>query len=299
MDSGLLTQLCRASVQKGHEPERDVPWGSAPAQDPQPILPDTVASLAGLPEFAGLSPAQRARVARHEASSMFSAFVRFEGFLNERLADWVTRFAASSEIGSYALHVIEEEARHSRMFLRLIDELGTGSYARRGLLGRLEACGMAAMRRSQPLFLFGMLAVEEISDAYFARILDAPGGHPVLRAVCRIHRIEESRHMAFARDWLRESYAAAGRFERLALRLLAPAILTLTFEVFVPPEVYQRAGVVSDRRSALRLWRRARSSAQRVALRRECSARLTRLFDEMGAIPSATRPLWQAARLLA
>lgn len=299
MDSALLAQLCRASVQKGHPPERDVPWGSGLAQDLDPLLPDSVASLAGLPDFASLSPALRASVARHETSAMFSAFVRFEGFLNERLADWVTRHAAASEIGSYALHVIEEEARHSRMFLRLVDELGTGSYARRGGLGWLEACGMSAMRCSHPLFLFGMLAVEEISDAFFARILAAPGGHPALRAVCRIHRIEESRHMAFARDWLRESYAAAGRFEQLALRLLAPAILMLTFEVFVPPEVYQRAGIASGRRSALRLWRRVRASAQRRALRRECSARLTRHCEEMGAIPRAIRPLWQAARLLA
>jgi len=300
LDALLLAQLCRASLDKSHEPEREVPWGTGPAEDGEPILPAALLSLGGLPDAVARAPAPAlAALARHETASMFSTFVRFEGFLNERLADWITRARPGDGIAPYALHVIEEEARHSRMFVHLLEELGVGGYPRRGGLGALEALGMAAMRRSRLLFLLGMLGVEEISDAFFVRILAAPRGHPVLRSVCRIHRIEESRHIEFARQWLRESYAAAAGAERLLLRLLAPAILTLIFEVFVQPDVYRRAGLATSRREGLRLWRRARRSPERAALRRECSARVTRLLREIGAIPRSTRPLWRAARLLA
>lgn len=299
MDAGLLSQLCRASLEKGFQPERDVPWGSPPLPEAEPILPDPVLSLHGGADFGRVAPLLRARLARHEVASMFSAFIRFEGFLNEWLSGWVTLAEPGDGITRYALHVIEEEARHSRMFARLIGELGVGAYPRRGWLGLCESAGMGLMRRSRLLFLLGMLGVEEISDALFARILAAPGGDPVLRGVCRIHRVEESRHMEFARQWLRESYAEAGPAERWLLRVLAPAILSLIFEVFVDPDVYRRSGVAPGRRQALALWWRTRRSAPRRALRRDCTARITRLFEEMGAIPASTRPLWQAARLLA
>ena len=128
MDAALIDRLCRASEAKRFDPVKDVPW-DVPFDEREPqAVPDSLLSLSGRPEFAALSRDQRRTLARHEIATLFSIFVRFEGLLNENLARAIQKIDPADPFVAYALHVIEEEGRHSRMFVRLVEATGVGSY---------------------------------------------------------------------------------------------------------------------------------------------------------------------------
>ena len=293
-----LSRLCEASLSKFFVPEKDVGWGVPFDDGTGPVLPEDVVSLCDTTLYGRLAARERARLARHELASMCSAFVRFEGLLNQTLSRLVRTGDPLDPTLPYVMHVIEEEARHSRMFARLVQETGCGSFPLAGGHGAVERAGESIIGSSKPLFFVAMLAVEEITDAVIARVLAYPGCHPMVHDVFRIHRVEESRHMQFGREAVREIFESAGLVERQMIAFAAPMIAFLIFEMLVPPGVYVRAGVASSSRKARRLWREARISPRRSDLRRESVGRLVGLFSEIGVINQRTRPLWATAGLL-
>lgn len=297
MDPHRLAKLCHASLTKTFVPEKDVAWGT-PFDGVGSPLPDSMLSLAGTPEFERMGPERRRELACHELASMFSAFVRFESVINGYLARLSQRRPTSEATLPYVFHIVEEEARHSRMFARCIEELGTGAYPRRGLVGALEWLAARGIERRAATFYLGTLCVEEVTDRVLARALESDHLHPMVGDIARIHRIEESRHMDFVRDQLRETYDAAGPLERALVRVLAPVVALLVFELLLSPAVYRRTGLAGSNLQSWRLWWRARGSRQRSELRRFSVARIRDWLDDSGLIGGATRRLWAATGLV-
>lgn len=297
MDVTKLIQLQKASATKSYDPDRDVQWDVPfPAGIPS-ILPDEVLSLFGTQEFESLSEQEKGSLALHETAAMFSAFIRFEGVLNQALARMVRAGDPLSETTVYRLKIIEEEARHSRMFSRLVAQLGVGAYRPQGIHGAAERAGEWAVAKGHALYFLGMLAVEEITDIYIARVLAGGAKHPTLRDVCKIHRVEEARHMEYARMDLADAYRGSSFVARKLIQVAAPIVLLFVFESMNPPLVYLRSGVASSESEAWRLWRSSRRSHHHRKFFQDCTSRILPFLVDLRMVSRSSLPLWKAIGL--
>ena len=70
-----------------------------------------------------------------------------------------------------------------------------------------------------------------------------PDTDPLLAALNRYHRMEEARHLSFARTVLPEAWARAGWVERQRIRFAAPFLIGQLWQMFVHPGVYATVGL--------------------------------------------------------
>jgi len=136
-----------------------------------------------------------------------------------------------------------------------------------------------------------VLAGEEIPDLFQRLAAEHPDTDDFVRAVSRYHRLEEARHLAFARMTLGEHYRDATWTDRFAVRWIVPIAIVTMFDAIVQPFVYSTVGL-----PPLRTWLRVRRQPARVALRQECvRAVLAALTDadvfQLGRVPL----LWRHA----
>ncbi len=289
---GNHERLQAASLRKSFLPERDIPWESGVDQGPPAVLPEAAISIAGTPRFDELTEKQLCALARHEVAAFLSAFIRFEGVLNEYLSREVRTATPTNPRSPYLLQIIEEEARHSRMFARLIDSLGVGFYPRFGVLGAVEAAATRLILGWRPLFYAAMLAVECITDRLLAIVLEGSKSD-LVRAVAQIHRVEEARHIDFASAEVSRQIGRASKAGKFALSLLGPVLAFLIYEFLTPPVVYVRSGVSRTRAGSWRLWwQRQRSRANR-ARRSGCVARIHHVLLEAGAATGPSALMWK------
>ncbi len=120
---------------------------------------------------------------------------------------------------TYSLHEMGEETRHSRAFLRLVEQIGPT--APRLLMKRPARCSSAsgssaASCATPPLLYVFVLAGEEIPDLMQKLASEHPETDPLLAEVNRYHRQEEARHLAFARMRLPELRQEASALGALA-----------------------------------------------------------------------------------
>jgi hypothetical protein len=283
-----IDRLNSASLRRVIEPDVDV-TGSLTKQQ---VLPDELLSVAGL--GLTLTDEQRATLSREELASIVRFGILFEAVLMSgfayhlALADDVTdpRFV-------YALHEIGEETRHSRLFVRLVAELAptqrnpfNGPVAAR-IRSRLLPL---LLRRPATLDAF-VLVGEEIPDLFQKLAAEHPETDDYVRAISRYHRLEEARHLAFARTTVGEHYRNTTWSDRFAVRWLVPIAIAGMFDMMVQPFVYATVGL-----PAFATWRKVRRDRSRIGLREQCARSvLSALIDadiiKRGRVPGR----WQRA----
>jgi len=285
-NSARVARLSNASSRRVIEPDVDVVGRLTKPQ----VLPDELLSIAGLD--VGLTPAGRATLAREELASIVRFGIFFEAVLmsgfayNLALSDAVTdpRF-------TYALHEIGEETRHSRLFVRLFDELAPTQ--RNMFNSRVVVRFYSRILRlllPRPATLDALvLAGEEIPDLFQRLAAEHPDTDEYVRAISRYHRLEEARHLAYARMTVGEHYRSTTSTDRFAVRWIVPAAIVVMFDTIVPPPVYSTVLL-----PAMRTWLRVRRQPARVAMRQQCvRAVLDALIDadvlEPGHIPGSWR----------
>src|SRR5947207_8740082 len=283
-----VERLSSASLRRVIEPDLEVTGGLAGGQ----VMPDDLLSVADLD--LELTRAQRATLAREEVASITRFGILFEAVL---MSGFAYRLALSTDVTdprfTYVLHEIGEESRHSRLFVRLIDELAPKQ--RDPFNGRVAAeirsRLLPLLVRRPATFDAFVLAGEEIPDLFQKLAAEHPGTDDFVRAVSRYHRVEEARHLAFARTTVGEHYRDATWTDRFAVRWVVPIAIVTMFDTIVQPFVYPTVGL-----PALRTWLRVRRQPARVALRQQCvRAVLQPLTDagvfELGRVPM----LWRYA----
>jgi hypothetical protein len=255
-----VARLNTASIRRVIEPEETFDWSSL---RPGQVLPDELLSVAGLD--LDLTPEQRARLSREEAASMLSVGVAFEAVL---MAGFSLQIARSEDLTdprvAYMLHEVGEETRHSRAFIRLIDALGpTATNPLRGGIPLFVMRRVVNRIIQAPALLCVMiLGGEEIPDLMQKLASEHPDTDPLVAEVNRYHRMEEARHLAFARLTLAELYAEAGFLERQAIRFFAPSFIQMLFQTFVHPGVYATVGL-----PAMATWKAANATPERIGMR--------------------------------
>lgn len=236
-----VDRLNRASSAHPVEPDTHLPWGTL---GPGQVIADELLSIAGLPVV--LTAEQLARLSREEVAAMLTMGVHFEAVLMSGFARQVaeTRDLTDPRV-TYMLHEIGEEARHSRAFVRLVDELAPTAEdpldvpVLNFFFDRLAR----AIAKTDALLLVMVLAGEEIPDHLQQLAAEHPDTDPFLAALNRYHRMEEARHLSFARAVLSEAWARAGWWERFGIRVAAPFLIGQLWQMFVHPGVYATVGL--------------------------------------------------------
>lgn len=255
-----VERLNTASVRRVIEPEERFAWDELGKGQ---LIPDDLLSID--PDAYGLTPEQRATLAREEVASLLESGVRFETVL---IAAFALQMAEGRNLvdarTTYALHEMGEETRHSRAFLRLVEAIAPTA-------PRLMNSGLPFFVRSKiqrnllkhPALLYVfVLAGEEIPDLMQKLASEHPETDRLLAEVNKYHRQEEARHLAFARMRLPELYHEVSRWERWRMRHTVPFGIHRLFESMIDPGVYATVGL-----PPLRTWIRANRSDRRKAMR--------------------------------
>ena len=256
------------------------------------VLPDELLSVAGLE--LELTEAQRARLSREEVASCLLGGIEFEAVLIAGFGlELATRADLRDPRATYALHEIGEETRHSRMFIELVQELDPTARnpLRRRPFTWIQRAAAGFIIRHPATFHTLVLGGEEIPDLLQQRASEHPDTDPHLAAVNRYHRLEEARHLAFARLRLAELWVDATAVDRWGVRRLAPLVIGGMWDLLVHPGVYETVGL-----PGWATWRAVRRDPARVALRhRACRPVLNAMLDagvfRAGRIPAPWRRL--------
>ena len=219
-----IERLSKASLKRIMEPDTEVPGAVGDGQ----LLPDElISSLANVPElFDKLTDEQKRTLAREEFASIVDTGVRFESVLMAGFSfEILNRPDLTDPRVTYLLHEMGEETRHSRLFIRLLEQVRPR--AKNPLdnpIGRMaQHLLMPFLTAMQSLFCLLVLSGEEVPDLLQKLASEHPDTDPMIKAVSKYHRQEEARHPAFGRMLFPEAWAAAGPIERFLVRYLGLA----------------------------------------------------------------------------
>ena len=242
LDSTFFNHLSANSGQY-RDPLTQLPWHELSLSDFW--LPHSALSLAGLPEFEYQTEAVQRRLSQYEFINFIQAGLWLEGIFIERLSRALRRTESHAEC-TYNLHEIREESGHSLMFLKLIEQ--SGLYIPKNGFHRPWLATFWSRHAPERSTLFWLAVVfgEEIPD-YLNRYVQnhIADINPLIAKMCRLHTIDEARHIARSRRTLEHHLTDQSAFKRL---VLTPVIRHL-FAQFVrafylpSPVIYELAGL--------------------------------------------------------
>jgi P-aminobenzoate N-oxygenase AurF len=284
-------RLLRSTAAFSYDPELDIDW-SAPLDPGKWFLPEHRCSLYGTKLWDELSPDQRRTLAAHEAASIAGFGIWLELILLRMLGKLAYEGDPRTRHVQYALAEIAEECRHSTMFARMIERMGTPSY---GPGRRVHALGRLLPAVAYGPALWGaVLLGEEITDRVQREMVGDESIQPLMRMVNRIHILEEARHIGFARAELTRSVAGLSRAELPYHRLLLARVAHIVSRSLISPEVYRSVGLDprAGRRAAL-----ANPAHQQTI--RFGGEKIVAFLDEAGLIGAPGLHLWRRSFLVA
>lgn len=283
-----IERLSALSQKRVIEPDEALTGAIGPGQ----VLPDELLSIAGLD--LDLTAEQRVTLSREEVASIAANGVRFEAVLAAGFSLEILRYQDLTDPRvTYILHELGEETRHSRLFVRMIEQLAPR--ARNPIDTRVIAAVqnriLPRLMRRPAFFCVLVLSGEEIPDLYQKLASEHPDTDPFIRDVNRYHRQEEARHLNFARMLLPELWAKATRFERFQIRHVAPLLLEGMFDMLVHPGVYETVGL-----PGWATWKQVKATPERMALRHQALRPVARALVDAGALrPGRIPKRWQHA----
>ena len=241
-DSLFLKHLSVNSAQY-RDPLTQLPWHALSLDDFW--LPPSALSLVGVPEFERQSQAVQRRLSQFEFVNFIQAGLWLEGIFVARLSHALHKTKSSAEY-TYNLHEIREEAGHSLMFLKLMEQSGLnlpqGCFVRPWLadfLGRHAPTGST-------LFWLALVIGEEIPDRLnrYVRTHDTTI-NPLIAKMCRLHIIDEARHIAHSRHHLEHHLVSLPALQRAFLTPIVRSLLRQFVRTFYLPHaaVYELAGL--------------------------------------------------------
>jgi hypothetical protein len=284
------TRLLEASAKHSHDPETELDW-EAPFEEGKYFWPPELCSLYGTQLWKHMSEEQRIELSRHESAPLASIGIWFEIILMQLLLRHAYDLDPTSAHVRYALTEIAEECRHSKMFARLVTRLGTPVYRPTRPdhnLGRI----LKAVSTTPGSFT-GTLLAEEILDWMQRLTFPDERIQPLTRGVTRIHVVEESRHIRFAREELARQMTTAPRWQTARTRASSAEAARVISRSLISPQVYASVGLDPAYAAGL-----ARTSPHRRDVLRQSAAKLMDFLEELGMLRGPARRLWQSSGLL-
>ena len=285
-----VERLNTASLARIIEPDTDLPGALGDGA----VLPaDLLLPTAGLDEGV-LDDDQYVTFSRQALAAITRSGLMFEAIL---MAGFGLQIAHAADYTdpriTYLLHELGEETRHSRLFVRLLDQLGepapnpVDNWLTNQIGGRIVDQVI-----HNPALLYTMvLAGEEIPDLLQKRAAEHPDTDPFVREVNRYHRQEEARHLSFARTRLPEVWESASLVDKTLVRFFAPVFIREMYENMIHAGVFGSVGL-----PAMATWKQARSHPGRVQTRLDATRPVLDVLiasgaRERGKVPQAWRGL--------
>lgn len=289
-DTAIIEQrvqrLSNAAARRVVEPDEEVPGAVGDGQ----LLPDELLSIAGLD--LDLTPEQRITLAREEIASITDAGIRFEAVLE---AGFAIHIATAGDLTdpriTFILHELGEETRHQRLFQRLLGQLAPKAKppVPVKLLRFFERIVIDLAASNPGLFYVLVLAGEEIPDLFQKMASEHPDTDDFIRAVNKYHRMEEARHLSFARAVFPEILEKSTSFDKLLIRRLAPLIISMMFKDMVHAGVYETIGL-----PGIETWKKVNATPERRQFRYGATRGVLQVLLDSGAIrPGAIPSAWK------
>ena len=282
----VATRLLKATADKSYDPDVDVDW----ALDFEPdkfFISQKHVSLYGTSLWDSMSLEQRIELSKHESASWLSAGIAFEMQLNSfLLRHSFVRNPISNHV-RYALTEIEDECRHSLMFSRMIEKMGTPIYCFQPTLRKI--IWNTQILGTEIMAFVGTLIVEEFLDAAQRQIMRDDEVQPLVRQMTTIHVVEEARHVSYARSELARQLEHIGPKRRATVRTVTALSAAGIYKMLVDPAVYRSVGL--EPKAALEA---VKASEHRREFRRDLTARTFRNFSELGLVGGPSARMWRA-----
>jgi hypothetical protein len=289
-DDDVADRLLASAATLSYDPAVEVDW-DAPLDPSLYGLNPEWSTLFGTRLWDEMTEQQRVILTRHEVASIMSTGIWFEMILQQMVLR--DRYAADTSDATFrfALTEIADECRHSIMFARACEKLDATGYRPRrdsielGRIYKTVAQGESAYG--------GILVAEEILDVMQRDWMRGENVLPLVRTTSRIHVVEESRHMKFARQEIREHLAGAGPARRRVSSVAIAAAAYYIVKNMVSTRVYAAAGLDTARAVA-----EARANEHHKAMMRSSCAHLMAFLADTGLLTTPARKLYQRVDML-
>jgi len=250
----LLEQLSRNSTPY-HDPLSRVDWEALDIDSYW--LPEQALSLYGVQEFMDCPPQQRMRLSQLEFLHLLEVALWLEGLFMTQLCQGLRVHHGLYSRSVYHLHELREEAGHSLMFLELMYRCGLGRVPID--VGRLRWLDRIGRHVGADSLLFWALTLigEEVPDRMNRYILrHGQSLCPAVVDIIRLHTIDESRHIAHAKNRVATIMESPGRVAKAIARNLLPHLFRCFVRTvyFPTPILYERAGLMPGRSWAVLAW---------------------------------------------
>jgi hypothetical protein len=282
-------RLLRSSLRTSYDPLVEIDW-DAPLLPGAFWIPPNRSSLYGTELWQRLSDVDRIELTKHEVANASAAGVWFETILIQMLVRQYYDQDPTSRHAQYALTEIADECRHSIMFGRLIEKLGCPVYRANRIEQALGRVLKTAARG--PHMYAAILIAEEILDSFQREIMADESLQPLIRMVSRVHVIEESRHIRYAREELERQVAAAGPVQLGYARLVIGRAASSIAGRLINPRVYEAVGIPPRVGQAA-----ARANPHFRDTLRWAARRGYEYLSELGLVSGPGRGLWRRAGL--
>ena len=268
----------------------EIDWDAPLEKDKYGCSPEW-STLYGTAYWDEMTEQQRIALTRHETASIMSIGIWFEMMLQEMVI-------RDQYLGDYhrpefqfALTEVADECRHSLMFAKTSYKLTGTSYTPHPRLGRF---GKLFMRvAGSEVAYAGILAAEEVLDVLQRGCMRDDRVLPLVRTVNEIHVLEESRHMRFAREEVRQSMADASWIRRQLSSVITAMAVSYILVSLVRPKAYADAGL--DHRRAVGEMRRNHHFQSMV---RSGCAHLMGFLDEVGLLTQPAERIYRKVHML-
>ncbi len=283
-------RLLDSAATLSYDPVSEVDWDAELDPDQFGLNPEW-STLYGTPLWDEMTHEQRVTLTRHEVASIMSTGIWFEMILQQMvLRDQYCADYTRADF-QFALTEIGDECRHSIMFARACAKMGVRPYvptAASKALGR----GFKTLASAEIAY-GGILVAEEVLDVMQRDWMRGERVLPVVRTTSRIHVVEESRHMKFARQEMRERIAGAGRVRRSTSALVIAIAAHVIVSAMVNEGVYAAAGLDTERALA-----QAAANEHHHTLMRASCAHLMEFLDELGLLTRPAQRFYQRVHMI-
>ncbi|MDQ1181133.1 diiron oxygenase [Rhodococcus sp. SORGH_AS_0301] len=273
-----------------YDPMQEVDW-EAPLDPEQFGLNPEWSTLYGTDLWKEMTAEQRVTLTRHEVCSIMSTGIWFEMILQQMvLRDQYCSDSSSSDF-QFALTEIADECRHSLMFAKACRTMGIKAYVPRRLsieLGR----GFKTLAVSEAAY-GGILVAEEVLDVMQRDWMRGENVLPLVRTTSKIHVVEESRHMTFARQQMRENMAGISAARRKSAALLIAIAARVIVSNMVNKDVYAAAGLDRDR-----AVREAKNNTHHHVMMRTSSQHLMAFLSDCGLLTKPAAAVYRTIHMV-
>lgn len=276
----LAPKLSKASIRTAWDVYSAFDWPDTLPEDAWYMSPELI-SIYGTPEYEALSEAQQQRLSFMELCNFFSLVLQGERPLVQGLVHRLYLKSTEPEVSDYLHHFIDEENKHMVMFGMFLNRYLGKVYPEKKInLPRKYAKG-----EEEVAFLCKVLVVEELGDYYNVFMWHDDRIHPLVSEINRVHHFDESRHLAFGRARLAESFkkhSVNWDEETLAsFREWLVSYLNSSWGDYYNPTMYSDAGLEDGYAMRQLAFENARG------VRTKASERLVNLFLESGILETA------------